>query len=117
MKHYISGKETLSSAVFPGIEDRIRFIIADISSGLEAVYPRLASGIRRITEEKERSLQSAEKIIGAKNPAAILGRGYSITYKDGHIVDSVSAAEPGDRIRIRLADGDIFAVVEKTERN
>ncbi len=117
MKHYISDKETLFSGIFPGISDRIRFIIGDKSSGLDAVYPRLSSGIHLVAEKKEHRLQIIEKIIEAKNPAAILGRGYSITYKDKHIVDSISAVEPGEKIRIRLADGDICAVVEKTERN
>jgi exodeoxyribonuclease VII large subunit len=49
----------------------------------------------------------------ALSPAATLRRGYAIVHgPDGAVVRSPTAVSTADRLRIRLADGELAAVVE-----
>lgn len=50
------------------------------------------------------------------SPLAILGRGYAVCFaEDGSkIIKSADSVTPGDRISVRVADGDIGCVVETT---
>ncbi|MGN0608408.1 MAG: exodeoxyribonuclease VII large subunit [Oscillospiraceae bacterium] len=45
------------------------------------------------------------------SPLKIMGRGYSLVYKDEKLVNSVSALKNGDEITVRLSDGTVKAVV------
>jgi len=49
------------------------------------------------------------------DPAAVLSRGYSITYgASGKVLRKASQAAPGERLRTRLAEGHIESEVKKT---
>ncbi|MCX5657451.1 MAG: exodeoxyribonuclease VII large subunit, partial [Candidatus Omnitrophica bacterium] len=63
-------------------------------------------------------LQGSVNKLEALSPLAILGRGYSLTFKlPEHIIvnDVVNLAE-GDRIETRFARGKITSVVEKNNK-
>jgi exodeoxyribonuclease VII large subunit len=48
------------------------------------------------------------------DPAAVLGRGYSITYAaSGEVLRDAGQAQPGERIRTRLANGEVESEVKK----
>ena len=47
------------------------------------------------------------------NPISILKKGYSLTYIDNSVIDSISKVKVGDKLNIRLSDGIIDAKVEK----
>jgi exodeoxyribonuclease VII large subunit len=51
------------------------------------------------------------------NPLGILTRGYSVTYHNEKILLSAKKLKKGDKIDIRLADGNIKAVVELVKEN
>jgi len=53
--------------------------------------------------------------LNALSPLTVLSRGYGVIKKeDGTIVRSVKGLEPGDRLVIRVADGEFSALHEKT---
>jgi len=55
--------------------------------------------------------------LAALSPAAVLGRGYSITsLKNGQIVRSVAQLQPGARILTRLRDGQSESIVQDTRQ-
>ena len=68
-----------------------------------------------IQSEKER-LRSREGNVGHLNPANVLKRGYSITYRNGKAINSASDAEAGDILRTVLHKGELTSIVEKQSR-
>lgn len=56
-------------------------------------------------------VESLRSELSRLNPAAVLGRGYSLTQKDGVIVTSAAQLKPGDMIQITLAQGAIRSTV------
>lgn len=42
---------------------------------------------------------------------AVLRRGFAMVYRKGSLLTSAAAARPGDRLDVRLADGDIHSIV------
>lgn len=47
--------------------------------------------------------------LDALNPLAVLQRGYAVVRRDGQIVRSISEVAPGDRLAIRVSDGEFGA--------
>jgi len=56
--------------------------------------------------------------LDAMSPLKVLTRGYSMTQNDrGEVIRSVSQAELGERVAIRLSDGKLFATVMDKKEN
>ena len=74
---------------------------------------RATETLRRIAAQHLRHhrdvLANAESRLRLLSPDATLHRGYSITFdaESGRVIRSVTAVQPGARLRIRLADGEI----------
>lgn len=81
------------------MEEKLRFLIRD--------------AVRR----QEIGMGSLSGKLEALNPLATLGRGYAWVEKDGHMLTGVRDAEPGDRLRVRLADGWLRVTVEETKED
>ena len=67
-------------------------------------------------KSKEQYLHLVEKTIELSDPANILHKGYSITYKDEKIIKSVSELTKGDKITTRLRDGKVTGIVENIKK-
>lgn len=65
---------------------------------------------RRLTAEKHRILLIEEKA-RSFDPALLLKRGYSITFKEGKAIREASVLRPGDEIETRFANGIIYSTV------
>ena len=70
--------------------------------------------LKRLSAEKEKFAELAAKL-DALSPLKILSRGYSVTKKDGHIINSISRVNSNDKIEVVLSDGNIKCTV--TGRN
>ena len=70
--------------------------------------------LKRLSAEKEKFAELAAKL-DALSPLKILSRGYSVTKKDGHIINSISQVNSNDKIEVILSDGNIKCTV--TGRN
>lgn len=71
---------------------------------------------RRLHAEEER-LQSREGNINHLNPWNVLKRGYSITYKNGKAIKSISEVQAGDRLRTTLYTGGLISKVDSILKN
>ncbi|MBQ1211672.1 MAG: hypothetical protein IIX68_07715 [Clostridia bacterium] len=50
--------------------------------------------------------------LDALSPLKVLGRGYAIAYKEGQPLRSVTDAKRGDRLAVRVEDGQIECEVQ-----
>lgn len=76
--------------------------------GRTSVRNSYSSIIERKTESLIRTAQAIELV----NPLAVLMRGYSIAYKDGKAVRSASEVAAGDKVLIKLGEGEFTAEVK-----
>lgn len=51
--------------------------------------------------------------IESLNPLAVLSRGYAVASKEGQAIKSAREVAKGDKINVRLADGEIITIVEE----
>ncbi|HBI51856.1 MAG TPA: exodeoxyribonuclease VII large subunit [Ruminococcaceae bacterium] len=84
---------------------------------LLTVTEKIHSRMTALIDTRERSFAHTAAVIEALNPLAVLMRGYSITYRDGKALMSAEEVRQGDRIKIKLSDGAVNAVVESTEKD
>lgn len=74
---------------------------------------RLRQSARQFLTNKGYALASSARQLEAVSPLATLSRGYSITFKDGKAVTSVSQVKPGDTLHTRVKDGEIVVDVNE----
>lgn len=67
-----------------------------------------------IARQKARAGQLAAAL-DALSPLKVLGRGYSIVEKDGHVVSSVAQVDPSDSVSLRMSDGTLDCIVTGKE--
>jgi exodeoxyribonuclease VII large subunit len=89
---------------------RIRQAEADI----EGLARRLDQLMDRNLKSSSQQLVSAMRTLDALSPLKIMDRGYSIPYKNGEVIKSISQVDKGDRIAISMTDGTVNAAVEST---
>lgn len=90
--------------------DEKQQVSADLADRLERAF---ATQI-----EHERLLLSGiTTSLAARNPLAVLARGFCVAEKDGMLVKSVNTMAQGDRLRIRFYDGRSHVIVERVEHD
>jgi exodeoxyribonuclease VII large subunit len=68
------------------------------------------SGALAIAKEEISGLRTQVRTL---SPQATLDRGYSVVQKsDGSVVRTASELKPGDKLRLRLAHGEVNAITE-----
>jgi len=79
---------------------------------------RLEAKIRRIVEGQRARLAGTAAKLDALSPLAVLARGYAVAYKPGARRPLLSSSEvkAGERIRVRLHEGELGAVVREGGR-
>ena len=63
-------------------------------------------------KEKTKYIELVSKL-DALSPLKTLYRGYSITEKDGKVVKSVKELKKGDKVLVKLSDGEKRATIEE----
>ncbi len=99
-QHYLALTHSEAAAQWAA-RARLRGARQQVSAAAEAVFA-LAQQTTRSASER---LQRAEALCSALHPEATLRRGFSLTLKDGRVVTSVKAVQPGDILQTRLQDG------------
>ena len=81
----------------------------------EELTRRLEPALRSIVGHAEKDLRLQLEKLNALSPLACLSRGYAIpfTEPEGRVLRSAAKAKPGDRLRIRLHDGDILTEIKE----
>ena len=90
--------------------------LKDRSARLELLKGRLDTSINERYSTSESAFKLAYARLEGVNPLAVLARGYSaVENSRGEIVSSVGELSVGDKIKIRLSDGTLNAVVDKID--
>lgn len=68
----------------------------------------------QLISASDRRLAAVSGKLDALSPLKVLSRGYSISYRDGgkSVVNSVKDVSEGDRITMRVSDGDLGCIVD-----
>jgi exodeoxyribonuclease VII large subunit len=93
-----------------GLHPRARLL--SHRSSLDALVTRRDAAMTRILEKRRAELARAGAQMAALSPLAVLDRGYAMVSKDGVMVRDAAQVEAGDRLRVRLARGEIGVKVE-----
>lgn len=80
---------------------------------IELLSGKIAPAIERKLMAEQHRLQLIAQHVDAVNPERMLRLGYSLTYKNGHIVRNANELEAGDEITTRLETGSVTSVVTK----
>ncbi|MRS11606.1 MAG: exodeoxyribonuclease VII large subunit [Actinobacteria bacterium] len=81
--------------------------------GLARAAERVGATGRELIASAERDVATAAARLDDLSPLAILGRGYAVCYgAEGAVVRSVSDVSAGERVRVRLARGNLGCIVE-----
>jgi len=81
---------------------------------LDEIDAKLRRRMMQTTCDAQAKIAAVSARLDALNPLEVLARGYSITYRDGsdRALRSRQEISPGDRLRTRLADGEIVSEVK-----
>ncbi|MHB1141016.1 MAG: exodeoxyribonuclease VII large subunit [Sulfuricaulis sp.] len=83
------------------------------------LYSRLVSSMKRRRELAESRLQQLMQSLHTLSPLATLERGYAIVQRPdtGAVVTDAGKVRPGERVRARLARGQLDCLVEKSHED
>ena len=84
---------------------------------LDELFTNLQESLKNLIKNKENSLSTTSGKLNLLSPLNILGRGYSICWKesDNKIIRKSSDLKVNDKLKIRLHKGSIFGKVEKIQ--
>ncbi|MEJ5915096.1 exodeoxyribonuclease VII large subunit [Pseudokineococcus sp. 1T1Z-3] len=120
LRRAVTSRVAAEAAVLAAL--RARPALADPARGLagrrEAVDAVRARGRRalgsRLAHEAA-EVRGLRRAVRTLSPAATLERGYAVVQDaDGHVVRDAAALAAGDRVRVRLAAGEVVAAVEES---
>ena len=90
--------------------------VRQLARRADELSQRLEAGVATAVRDNRGKLGVAAGRLEALSPLAVLGRGYSLTQRDGRLVASVSQLKAGDLIATTLADGVATSLVESVEK-
>lgn len=95
----------------------IRRVISDFRSRTTAADHRLRTLVTSRRHDAERRLVGVAARLDALSPLSVLGRGYAVCWDESRtvIIRSASAVRAGDRVHVRLAQGELGCRVEDRE--
>ncbi|MBF0217756.1 MAG: exodeoxyribonuclease VII large subunit, partial [Candidatus Omnitrophica bacterium] len=77
-----------------------------------ALERRIEKGIENLVTVKKNVFDVLNAKLRMLDPAGVLERGYSITFKDRKVVKNASELRSGDRILTKFARGEAESLVE-----
>lgn len=81
-------------------------LIDERLSTVDALYSEISRSVENLLSVSANRFSVACAALDSLSPLKVLGRGYSMALKDGKIVNSVDNISAGDRILLKLADGE-----------
>lgn len=108
-KHALANLERRLLAANPGAR------LVRARRELDALIARRDAAMLRQLEGRRSALGRLGAQMTALSPLAVLDRGYAMVSKDGTIVRDAAQVAPGDRLRVRLAQGALGVIIEHVE--
>ena len=91
-------------------------LVADKGMQLDHVQHRLAAAMRAVTDRENGRFAALAASLDALSPLRVLGRGYALAQtEDGTVLRSTAQTAAGERIRVRLAQGQLVCDVAETK--
>jgi exodeoxyribonuclease VII large subunit len=100
-------KNILRSYAFRRPED----IIRQYALRMDELTQRIYQTAKNCMRSKNELVETLEKRLFSLNPENVLGRGYSMIFKDSNLVFSVKNVEIDDKITVKLKDGNLDSKV------
>ena len=73
---------------------------------------KLGALVRRALAARQQKFQTLNGRLDAMSPLKVLARGYAVAFDErGHALKSVEQVQPGERLRVRLHEGELSASV------
>jgi exodeoxyribonuclease VII large subunit len=93
----------------------VRF--AAIRSRLIGADGRLGAAMARRQHRADAQLRGCASRLDALSPLAVLGRGYAVAWNENRtrVLRQASSVEPGDRVVVTLAEGELNCEVRQTK--
>ncbi len=100
-------------------------LVGGLRHAVAAIHSRAGRSLGRLTDAPLRAMQRefAARLAGtgarleSVSPLAVLRRGYAlITDRAGHPLTSAASVAPGERLRLRFADGEVGATADNDAR-
>lgn len=82
-----------------------------IGQGLESTQVRLTSAMEVLLNNRRNGLSNWASLLNGLSPLGVLDRGYSIVKKGDQIVKSVTQVKAGDRVQIKLSEGELTSEI------
>ncbi len=109
----VQDRRRMLVALAPRLEVALPHLAQRRRQEFESLAPRLAVALPRRVQVERAKVEALLRQLAALNPTNVLQRGYSYTLgADGHVLRSVKAVQPAQRITTVLADGRISSIVE-----
>lgn len=89
-------------------------VMSIINDKVMQVQSRYTDAVKCVDDTISAARQLLEVRCGklnALNPLSVLSRGYAVVYKDGEMIKDADSLQSGDMLAIRLAHGEVGAVV------
>ena len=94
-----------------------RAVLHRLSRNVGQLEERLKFLARRALAGRRHRFEGLAGRLDALSPLRVLARGYSVAFDSrGHVLKNAAQADPGDRIRIRLHEGELQAEVVASTR-
>ena len=91
-------------------------LIADKGMQLDHLQHRLAAAMLAVTDRESGRFAALAASLDALSPLRVLGRGYALAQtEDGTVLRSAAQTAAGERIRVRLAQGQLVCDVAETK--
>jgi len=86
--------------------------LASAQQKLAQVSSVLHKNVQQQMRQKQQRLANSSHLLDTVSPLATLGRGYSISFKQGELVTSAKQVQSGDKLIHKLVDGEIHSIAE-----
>ena len=103
--------DVLSASVF--LKKPIESIIESRIEQVDLLCEKLISAYKSILDKNKSRLQQKIATLDALSPLKVLSRGFSVAQIGGKVITSVSNAQVGDTLSLRLSDGKLLCTVEE----
>ncbi len=101
-------------------EQLIRSIQSYVERKKNALYQLqthyILSNPKQLYEPSKQMLKNIIEKLELLNPLSVLKRGYSLTYHNDTLLHHIASLKKGDQIMVKLYDGDIYANIERIEK-
>ncbi|MBF0253073.1 MAG: exodeoxyribonuclease VII large subunit [Candidatus Omnitrophica bacterium] len=85
--------------------------LLQLEQKLDETTQKLSTYITQYISQEENGINYIQEKLNILNPVNVLKRGYSITFKDGKIINNAASLKKGDEIVSKFAEGEVGSVV------